>query len=135
MFVTCPACGSRHVRHSKSLSVWEKLVSVFGRYTLRCKDCHHRFATRVWKFADLRWTRCPRCYRTDLTTWSEEHYVARWRTQILLSFGAKRVRCEACRFNFAAFRPVKERYRFPRARKDRGQAVPVPQLDGETVTK
>jgi hypothetical protein len=85
-------------------------MSWLGQHPLRCKDCQHRFFSRVWKFTDLRFSRCPRCYRTDLSKWNEEHYLPKFRTVFLLRMGAKRLRCEYCRFNFAGFRPVKEKY-------------------------
>jgi Zn finger protein HypA/HybF involved in hydrogenase expression len=121
MKIHCPACGSHRVRHSKNLSVAERIIGLLGRHTLRCKECHHRFQAKVWRLADLRWARCPKCYRKDLSFWSEEHYLpTRW-TRLLLNFGAKRLRCEVCRFNFAGFRPIKERYQFPRARRAQDQ--------------
>lgn len=123
MLVNCPECGSHRVRHSKHLSFRERVASLFGRHTLRCKECHHRFEAKVWRVADVRWARCPRCYRKDLTIWSEEHYLPKWWTSVLLNFGAKRLRCERCRYNFAGFRPVKEWYRFPRSRKQGAEAL------------
>lgn len=112
MFVHCPSCGSKHVRHSRQISFGEQVLSFLGYHTLRCKDCRYRFRTKVWRFSDLRWSRCPRCYRTELTTWSEDHYLPRFYTLMKMRLGAKRLRCEFCRFNFAGFRPVKNRYRF-----------------------
>jgi len=117
MAVLCPSCGSKHVRHSKFQSIGERIASLFGYHVLRCKDCKHRFSTKVWRLSELRWSRCPRCYRTDLSTWDEEHYLPKLRTLIRLRLGAKRLRCEYCRFNFASFRPVKERYKFRNRRK------------------
>lgn len=110
MFVDCPNCGSKSIRHSKFQNFGERMMSWLGQHPLRCKDCQHRFFSRVWRFSDLRFSRCPRCYRMDLGKWSEEHYIPKFRTVFLLRIGAKRLRCEYCRFNFAGFRPVKERY-------------------------
>lgn len=117
MKINCPACGSRFVRHSKLQSLGERIATIFGHYQLRCKECQHRFPSKVWHIADLRWSRCPRCYRTDLSTWTEEHYLPRWKIQLMLTIGAKRLRCEYCRLNFAGFRPVKERYKSLRNRR------------------
>ena len=127
MLVTCPNCGSDSVRHSKFQTFGEQLLSVFGRHSLRCKNCQHRFSARVWKAGDLRYSRCPRCYRMDLSTWNEVHYLPKFRTLILLRIGAKRLRCEYCRFNFAGFRPVKEKYVF------RKRNQPSPTMEPERV--
>lgn len=108
--VQCPSCGSFHIRHARFRSIIERIASLFGSHPLRCKDCQHRFTSRVWRLADLRYSRCPRCYRTVLTTWSESHYSPRFHTVMLLRLGAKRLRCEFCRCNFAGFRPVKQVY-------------------------
>lgn len=108
--VQCPSCGSDHIRHARFQSVFERLGSLFGRHPLRCKDCQFRFTSRVWRITDLRFSRCPRCYRTVLSSWSEAHYIPKFWTLVWLRLGAKRLRCEFCRFNFAGFRPVKEVY-------------------------
>jgi hypothetical protein len=57
------------------------------------------------------WARCPRCWRTDLATWSEEDYRAPAFQNLRIAFGAHRFRCEYCRVNFTSFRPRLERYR------------------------
>ncbi|MBV6430294.1 MAG: hypothetical protein IANPNBLG_00403 [Bryobacteraceae bacterium] len=114
MFISCPSCGSRNVRHSRVQHFGEHILSLLGRDSLRCKDCQHRFLARIWRFTDLRYARCPCCYRTELSTWSEDHYIAKWFTSLMLALGAKRIRCEYCRFNFASFRPVRQVYRFRR---------------------
>jgi hypothetical protein len=48
----------------------------------------------------------------DLSTWSEEDYRISLTTRFRLALGARRLRCEYCRVNFASFRPRKERYRY-----------------------
>ena len=58
--------------------------------------------------------RCPRCYRQELTTWSEQYYrPGRW-TTLLLRLCATPYRCSACRCNFASFKPCKEKYSWRR---------------------
>ncbi len=109
--VNCPECGSKHVRHAKLNGFGERLGSLFGDQVLRCKDCNLRFTANVFRLADWRFSRCPRCYRMDLTTWSEEHYISRGWTSFKLYFGARRLRCDYCRVNFAGFRPAKMKYR------------------------
>lgn len=110
MSLTCPSCGSRNVRHSNRESILEKLGSLFGKHAMRCRDCSYRFTATLWKLSDLRYSRCPLCYRMDLTEWSEEHYLPRFGTLVLMRLGARRLRCEYCRFNFAGFRPIKIRF-------------------------
>ncbi len=67
------------------------------------------------------WARCPRCWRTDLATWSEEDYRAPAVQNLRIALGAHRFRCEYCRVNFTSFRPRMERYR--RQRKPARAAV------------
>lgn len=126
--VHCPSCGSGHIRHSRRPSLLERIASLFGRHTLRCTDCQHRFSSRVWRFSDLRYSRCPLCYRTTLSEWSETRYIPRFRTLVWIRLGAKRLRCEFCRFNFAGFRPVKEIYQ---RRPSSTQIQSSPQTDSK----
>lgn len=125
MFVNCPNCGSKHVRHSHYQTFGERLLSLFGSHQLRCKDCQHRFSSKVFHFADLIYSRCPRCYRMDLSSWNEDHYLPRWTTKMQLRFGAKRLRCEYCRLNFAGWRPVKVKYQWRRKKKDTAVEAPT----------
>ncbi|MBI3682486.1 MAG: hypothetical protein HY235_19065 [Acidobacteria bacterium] len=108
----------------------ERLLSLFGRHQLRCKECRHRFAARIWRITDLRYARCPQCYRMDLTTWSEEHYLPRFATWIRICFGAKRLRCEPCRLNFASFRVLRWKYEFPKKNSEGGMAEQAPEEVG-----
>lgn len=107
MHINCPSCGSKRVRHSQVQGVGEWIATLLGRPMLRCKDCQRRFTADVWVLGDLRYARCPRCYRLDLTSWSPEHYFARGWVKVLLMFGARRLRCDYCRHNFAGYRPRK----------------------------
>ena len=110
MRAPCPACGSTDVRLSKTRGITESLKRVFGVYPLRCKRCSHRFTDGLWSLRNLRYAKCPKCYRMELSTWSERYYVPRPRTTILLRLGATPYRCESCRCNFVSFRACKERF-------------------------
>jgi DNA-directed RNA polymerase subunit RPC12/RpoP len=92
----------------------EHLRAFLGVYPFRCGDCGTRFSTGVFNAGMARFTRCPKCMRMDLNSWSEEHYPAtrwmRWKK----SLGAKYYRCEYCRINFTSFRRRKERFSFHR---------------------
>lgn len=110
MQLTCPKCGTREVRVSHRQTVREVIRSFVGIYPMRCRRCRHRWETSAWFSGAWKYARCPRCYRQELTTWSEQYYnPPRW-TKFLLVIGATPYRCAACRCNFASFRPCKERF-------------------------
>ncbi len=110
MQLSCPKCGTREVRVSHRQTIFEVLRSLVGIYPLRCRRCRYRWETSVWSSGAWKYARCPRCYRQELTTWSEQYYhPPRW-TLFLLRVGATPYRCAACRCNFASFRRCKERF-------------------------
>jgi hypothetical protein len=41
--LSCPKCGSVHVRRSKSEGVLAALLRIFGRWPFRCRSCRARF--------------------------------------------------------------------------------------------
>jgi hypothetical protein len=53
----------------------------------------------------LLYAKCPRCLRTDLTTWSRRFYQASLLQNVQLFFGGQRYRCSPCRCNFVSFKP------------------------------
>jgi len=77
---------------------------------MRCKRCDERWETSTWSDSAWRYARCPRCYRQDLTYWNESHYSPPLSVRLFLALGAKHIRCAACRYNFASFKPRKERF-------------------------
>jgi endogenous inhibitor of DNA gyrase (YacG/DUF329 family) len=93
-----------------------------GFVHVRCRDCGQRFSNSLWQLDKWRYARCPRCFRLDLGTWSETHYIVKWDVRLLLSLGAKRYRCEVCRHNFASFRRLKEQFNFHPYRKENIEA-------------
>ena len=110
MQLECPKCGSRDARvaHCRSLGEWFK--GIVGIYPLRCRRCKTRWATSTWEAAAWKFARCPKCYRQELSTWSEQHYSPpRW-TLLRLRLGATPYRCAACRCNFASFKKCKEKF-------------------------
>jgi hypothetical protein len=44
----------------------------------------------------------------DLVYWSKKYYKPNPWTNFLISLGAQRYRCSACRCNFVSFRPLKK---------------------------
>jgi len=89
-----------------------------GFVPVRCRDCEERFTQSLWQFGNWQYARCPRCYRLDLSIWSESHYIVSWDMRLLMTLGAKKFRCEVCRHNFISFRRLKERFSFDRYRKN-----------------
>ncbi len=123
MPVACPKCGSRFLRDSRVRSLKEALQKLWFVAPLRCKDCKTRFVTSTFILADMRYARCPLCYRMDLNGWTGNNYHPNWWTALKIHFGARRFRCEYCRFNFASFRKRKEAFTFKRWEKMKaGQA-------------
>ncbi len=108
--VACPECGSRDCKTSRSRTFGDRVREFIGVYNLRCKRCDARFRGSLWKPSMMRYARCPKCYRTTLSTWSEQYYNPPAWTIFLLRVGATPYRCEFCRCNFASFRACKERF-------------------------
>ena len=110
MQLSCPSCGHRDARVANRNGLGDYVKALVGVYPLRCRRCRKRWETSVWQSGDWRFARCPRCYRQELTTWSEEYYHAPTATRLLLQAGATPYRCAACRCNFASFRACKEKF-------------------------
>lgn len=119
----CPACGTRDVRLARSRGLSERLLELVGIYALRCKQCQNRYRARVWKFSQIVYARCPKCYRNQLSTWSEQYYNPTFGTRFKLRIGATPYRCEFCRCNFASFRACKERFSWRKYRRQQAQAA------------
>jgi len=129
MQLACPKCGTRDIRVSHRQSMAEILRSMVGIYPLRCRRCRYRWDTSVWFSGAWRYARCPRCYRQELTTWSEQYYHPPHWTKILLRFGATPYRCAACRCNFASFRRCKERFSWRHQIRVDTRAIAAPASD------
>jgi len=128
MTLACPKCGSRNLRYAHLRGSSERFWSLFGIRPLRCRSCYCRFIERTWHVASMRFARCPRCWRMDLSRWSKNDYHITFLTNLLLKLGGNPYRCAYCRVNFVSFRKRKERYD-PQHRKERrrrgGKAEPV----------
>jgi hypothetical protein len=123
MNVNCPKCGSRFLKISHCHTLQERVKDLFGISPLRCGDCGIRFVARTWNFTVLTHSRCPKCLRMDLSTWTEKQFWPSDFQKLMLSFGAHPYRCEYCRHSFVAFRPRKEEFSFNRWRKRREAAI------------
>ena len=117
MPLACPKCHSRFLRDSHPRTLKEKLGRLWFVSPLRCKDCQNRFVTSTLILADLWYARCPTCYRMDLNGWTGRNYTPPFWTGLKIKFGAKRYRCEYCRFNFSSFRKRWEAFTFKRWEK------------------
>jgi len=107
----CPQCGSYDLRYARLRRPSERFWSWLGTRPLRCRKCRTRFIARTWRLENLRWARCPKCWRMDLSSWSEREYPVSALRRLLLALGAHPWRCEYCRYNFVSFRPRKEGWR------------------------
>jgi len=116
-FIRCPSCGSSSLRSSKIRGAKERFKSFFGITPFRCRQCSERFSAPIWNLRAARYARCPKCLRMELSTWSEQFYLAPLGTRLYLRIGATPYRCEFCRCNFASFRPCKERFSWRRRRE------------------
>lgn len=109
MQIACPKCGTRETRVSHRQSFGELLKTLIGIYQMRCRRCRARWETSTWENSSWKYARCPRCYRQDLTTWSLDYYNPPASILWKLRLGAKRLRCAACRCNFASWKPVRDK--------------------------
>lgn len=80
---------------------------------MRCQDCDRRYLAHILAPSSILFAKCPRCYRMDLSSWDQKHYHAPARIRLKVALGARRMRCEACRCNFASFRVRRRWYRHP----------------------
>jgi hypothetical protein len=128
MQLACPSCGSRDARVSHRRGIGERLRGLFGIYPLRCRRCDARWETSTWASMAFRFARCPRCYRQELTTWSEQYYHPPTWIVFKLRMGATPYRCAACRCNFASFKPCKEKFAW--RHKDRPFTPPEAEAKG-----
>ncbi len=120
MSVCCPKCGSRFLKIAKISGAGIRFAALRGIHALQCGDCKNRFTGRTLVVSDVRYARCPKCLRMDLNLWSEREFQGtRW-MRMLIRMGARRLRCEYCRFNFASFRKRKEIFTFRRWAKFEG---------------
>ncbi len=110
MNIRCPTCDSEEIRLSQAQSTSENILNVFGYCPMRCRVCDTRFRASLWKITSFRYARCPKCYKTDLSTWELEYYNPPTTTLVLLQLGAKPMRCEYCRCNFVSFRQRRSKF-------------------------
>jgi hypothetical protein len=127
MSTACPKCGSRYLRLSRTRSFPEKVGRLRLVSPFRCLDCKLRFFAPSIVWADLFCANCPRCHRMDLSRWTGKTYTDPpfW-VALKVALGARKLRCEYCRFNFAGFRRRKEIFTFKRWKRFGQQAEERP---------
>ena len=130
-FVACPQCGSKQLRISRLRGFGQRLWSIAGILPFRCRQCDNRFTAPIWSLAGIRYASCPKCYRMELSTWSEQYYHPPWLTVVKLRMGATPYRCEYCRCNFASFRACKERFSWRRRREQAQSAGDAKEAGGK----
>lgn len=113
----CPSCNSRDVRVSEARNVKERVLEWVGICQLRCRACRLRYQGSLWQPRNVLYARCPKCFRMELSTWSEQYYNPSLRTVLALRLGATPYRCEFCRCNFASWRACKERFLWRKQRR------------------
>jgi hypothetical protein len=91
-------------------------------------DCKSRFFAPTIVWADLFYARCPLCNRMDLNGWTGKTFTnpPAW-VAFKVALGARKLRCEYCRLNFASFRKRKEVFTFKRWKK----FVPPAEVSGD----
>ena len=100
----CEHCGSRNLRRSQRKSFAEYAGSLLGRYPVRCTVCGQRSSLNILLLSKFFVAKCPKCLQMRLSTWDTKHYrIPRWK-KVLMTLGAHRYRCNACRYNFVSFR-------------------------------
>ena len=107
----CPECGSADLRYARLHGFREHALVILGIRPLRCRECRSRFAMRTWSLRGFFYAHCPRCWRRDLSRWSEDFYDVPLRRRFAIALGAHKLRCEYCRVNFVSFRPRMIAYR------------------------
>ena len=129
---SCPGCGSTNFKLSKVRGPLERLGLLLGYQPARCRECDQRMNIRIWGLDHLIYAKCPRCHKMDLTKWSTTRYRPDSFTTFKLTLGAKPVRCEYCRCNFASWKAIKERFSYAK-RAERSQIlIPVSSTEKKT---
>ena len=81
----CPSCGARDIRVAHARGLSEHILELVGVFQLRCKRCQTRFRGSISQPSQVMYARCPKCYRMELSTWSEQYYNADFTTRCKVS--------------------------------------------------
>ena len=119
MVSVCPRCGSERLRVSRGHSLSGRIAYWLGLSAVYCKNCGHRLRESDNWWDNIRWARCPQCYRRELVDWEEKYLYPRGWRSFLVYAGARPHRCRACRINFVSLLP-----RYPDSSRVSGDEVP-----------
>ena len=84
---------------------------LIGTYPFRCQDCNGRFLVNVFLLSRLAYAKCPKCLSLDVTNTVRGRHASASQ-KLMMTFGARKVRCKNCRFMFVSFRPVAQPHQF-----------------------
>ena len=102
--MTCPVCKGKDTRRSRRQNAADYVLSVFGVYPWRCRDCRARFYARLMNLSDTLHAHCPICGNVELKRISPEHVD----TPLGFIWSMLRVpayRCEPCRHKYFSVLP------------------------------
>jgi hypothetical protein len=121
--VICPRCGSYGCSRSHRRKL-EYLLVVFGILPWRCVGCRRRFYARRVPLRYLVYAHCSRCGNLALETIRREKLARQWGARVALWLGARPLRCDDCRNDFAAWRPLR-RMEAPREQPEESGRIAV----------
>ena len=102
----CPRCEHYGCLRSHRRKI-EYLLSVFGILPWRCVDCQKRFYARRVPVRFMLYAHCRHCGNLNLMTIRREKLARELESRVAMWLGARPVRCDDCRNDFAAWRPVR----------------------------
>ncbi len=106
MFV-CPQCKGANIRPSLLRGPGDYVRSLIQIYPYRCRDCRRRFHRWAFDPRTMLYASCKRCgtpvlHRVPRRKVTESTFLR----ALTLIFGFRAYRCERCRNNFFAIRPM-----------------------------
>lgn len=102
----CPRCGHYGCSRSHRRKL-EYLLTILGILPWRCIECHKRFYARRVPLRYLVYAHCNRCGNLELQSIRREKLTREPLSRVALWLGARPVRCDDCRNDFAAWRPLR----------------------------
>jgi hypothetical protein len=103
MISQCPGCGFHNLHVSRPRYWEERIAGLVGLCHFRCRRCRRRFLRQIVLLPNIRFARCPKCLRQELTDWSERYNYPAGFSSFWVWMGAGEHRCESCRHNFVSF--------------------------------
>jgi DNA-directed RNA polymerase subunit RPC12/RpoP len=101
--LNCTRCGSQNCRRSRRRHIDFALAAI-GVWPWRCLDCKARFYARRIPLRYLAYAHCPQCGNTQLLRVRRDRLDSGFLGLLAVWLGAKPLRCDSCRNNFASWR-------------------------------